>query len=146
MTLPASSLQLIAEATTGGSVSESFVIALIPAIITAILSGVVGHKMGKRQVQIVQPSKVTVDHEVELVSKNDLNLELTKIEKALDEIRERMDKERDVAREAQGKIHRRIDTLSEGTGKIVGSLDGLSENVDRLLDLALRRPRRQTGG
>ena len=88
---------------------------------------------------------VTTREHPDFVTHGQLDSHIKRFDAALDEIKESLDGERGIARTANGKIHQRIDALSERLGDRLAKLEGMSqavkETTDKLLDLALAKPK-----
>ena len=133
------------------AVTESISTTAVTAIISSIFAGialVAGKFWGKRQAVEErsttiknQPVRVKVEGDEEYVTNAVLEGHLDRIEATFDEIKEALGSERDIARTANGNIHKRIDALSERLGDRLSSLEGttkaINETVGKLLDLAL---------
>lgn len=72
--------------------------------------------------------------EVELVTQDELNGHLIRIEANFREIKDALAKERDVARTAQSNVHSRLDEVMENQAESRGELKQINLNVQRLLD------------
>ena len=75
-------------------------------------------------------------------TKKELSALEERITRELKKIEEALGKERDIARVANGNLHARADKSVEVMAEMKGELKQISENVDRLLDLAMKRPTR----
>jgi hypothetical protein len=133
-----------------GSISGELIIALIGAVSTAIVlvrskgrekqAHERGRKEGATQVE-VQGDINTREH-VELVTKAQLDERMEALENDIHEIKTALSKERDTARDSLGKVHARLDKVMENQANSRGELNQISLNVQRLLDITTKPPRR----
>jgi uncharacterized protein YPO0396 len=123
----------------------------VTAFVVAVLGAVLGPKLkSKWKEEAVKDAKVTihppvptinVKEEVELVTKDELEEHLQRIEKNFEEIKETLKSERNVARQANGNLHARIDKATEQLAEVKGELTGIGKNLALLLELATKRGR-----
>lgn len=142
------SLLLLAEATPPDpNIPTAAVVGIIGAITTLVV-GIIGKlkldqvKNESRDVTLKPPvPTVRTQEEPEFVTVDVFNGHLQRIESNFEEIKEALDSERGIARNANGNIHRRIDALSEKMGERLGNLEGtlkgVAETTKTLLDIAL---------
>lgn len=71
--------------------------------------------------------------------------ELDRIEKDIDKLKEELERQRGTARDAMGKIHKRIDTVAANTDLIKGQLEGIGTNVGLLLKQAIDNGKGEEG-
>ena len=147
-------ITFLAEQAAGFPLKEllSGITGLVVAVIGAILGAPVLKKRWKdealKDAHVTVKSPVPTIHtkeEVELVTKNELQSHLERIDQTFEEIKEMINGERSIARQANGKLHQRIDNLGERLGErlssVEGTMRGMNETLSKLLDLALNKPR-----
>lgn len=121
----------------------TFVVAVIGAVLTPALKRRWKEEALREARVTIHPPVPTIHtkEEVELVTKDELNEHLARIEKAFDEIKDALDSERSIARTANGNLHKRIDAMSERLGDRLANLEGTAkataDTVKTLLDIAL---------
>lgn len=129
-------------------ISGTWLIGIIGALSTAAV-GIMGKvnvdKARKQRSTIIenQPVGVRLEEQPDPpATKKELLALETRLTTELKKIEEALGKERDIARVANGNLHTRADKSVEVMAEMKGELKQISENVDRLLDLAMKRPAR----
>lgn len=84
---------------------------------------------GKKQ-EVPQPLEARLLQDV--ASRDEMDMKVR-------EVWGQIEKERNLARESLGKTHRRIDLVVHETAEIKGRLEKVDANVERLLDLELKK-------
>lgn len=129
----------------GGQTSD---LATILPWVTTFVLGVIGAVMGPKlkkqwKEEALKEAHVTIrtpvptihtKEEVELVTQDELNGHLIRIESNFREIQKALAKERDIARQAQSNVHARLDKMMENQAESRGELNQINLNVQRLLD------------
>ncbi len=112
-------------------------------LFTAVWAAYKKGQTNQSEVTIKQPVPTVETREaVTFAARNDLDDHIDRTDKSLTELWDAIDGERKIARDALGKIHRRLDEQSTATAKVQGTVDEVKSNVGKLLDLALapKRP------
>jgi hypothetical protein len=140
-------------AQTGAAPADVISTTAATTIITTIFTGialVMGKVWGKRQEAqkrtttiAGQPIGVRLEEQSDPpATKKELEALEQRMIAELKKIEAALGKERDIARTANGNLHARADKSVEVMAEMKGELKQISENVDRLLDLAMKRPSR----
>ncbi len=125
-------------------------VAVVLGAVGAFLAKKKGKEEGKQE---EQQRRVSIDGQpigVKLDERFVTHLEFTahmgRVEDDISDIKGSLEKERGIARTANGNIHQRIDALSEKLGGRLSNLEGVTKGIsvttDKLLDIALNK----TGG
>lgn len=140
-------MNLLADvAQTDPMISGNWLIGIIGALTTgaaAIIGKLMGRKEGEtsREVTLKKPVPTVVTREEpQWASRPDLEAHEERTANELKQVWEAIDGERKIAREALGRIHTRLDNQSTATATLQGTVNAVNSNVNKLLDLALKKP------
>jgi hypothetical protein len=122
---------------------------VLPWITTFVVGviGVVLRHHGKAQgFREGQKTKTTIEDQPIGVStsdddpstKGELKELKEELEDRLGKIEEALNKERDIARTANGRIHERIDRVSENLAEMRGEIRQMNNNLERLLERGMK--------
>lgn len=108
----------------------------------AILFFVVGGGLGIKRLsqKPIPPKDPQTTQEVSpAATKAELNSLKADLSERLDKIEEDLEGQRDVARDAQGKVHGRIDKVAESLSEVKGELHQMNLNLRLLLERSIKR-------
>jgi len=132
-------LEVLAAVPPDDMISGKLMIGLIGAIFTGLGGLGLGKKWSDSKKIKVEPSPLGVELVETLATKGELEALEERLSAELQKIEAALSKERDIARTANGKIHGRIDTSTEAIAAVRGELSQINANINRLLDLAVKR-------
>lgn len=107
----------------------------------AILFFVVGGGLGIKRLsqKPIEPKDPQTTQEVSpAATKAELNSLKADLSERLDKIEEDLEGQRDVARDAQGKVHGRIDKVAESLSEVKGELHQMNLNLRLLLERSIK--------
>lgn len=107
----------------------------------AILFFVVGGGLGIKRLsqKPIPPKDPQTTQEVSPnATRDELNIVKTDLTERLDKIEEELESQRNVAREAQGKVHARIDKVAESLSEVKGELHQMNLNLRLLLERSIK--------
>ena len=103
-----------------GSMEEWLRILVFVLGLALLVKNLFGKKPTTPQPLIIESLKKKANHE--------------DVEKLREEVINRFDQERGIARTSQSNVHKRIDELSTNISEMKGEVKGIGSNVDRLVD------------
>lgn len=120
-------------------IPASVLISIVPAVITAVIGGLVGKKISDSKKITIDPLPLPIELAEKIATKEELDALEARIFRELKNMEEALSKERDIARIANGNIHKRIDTSTVALAEMRGELKQIAEGMSRLLDIATKR-------
>lgn len=144
-------MQILAEAATAAPtppdtmISGNWITSLVVAVIMAcggIWLRSSGRKAGLKEatnnITIAdQPVNVRTHADPIFAYQDDLEDHIARIDKSFTEVWAAIEGEREIARNALGKIHGRIDNQATSLATMTGTVKAINETLGKLLDLAL---------
>lgn len=94
----------------------------------------------KKEATAIEPNPLQVQEVETLATRAELAAMGASLEADIEALKKAIDGERNVARQANGTLHKRVDEVVEGLSEAKGLLTGVKDNTDLLLSMLLNKP------
>jgi hypothetical protein len=114
---------------------------MVVALFAGLAAVIAAYNKGKQSTMSIDNDPLHVKKADDYVTQEEFDKLEGEVKEGFAEIRQRLEEERGIARNANGAIHKRIDTTQAMVSEIKGKLEGMEKLLNTIHDHILNKPK-----